>query len=1037
MRPDGLGRSLTAAIAIALTLGFTATSPAGLLAGEGPGGDAGSPRVFHGGSGSFNRLCFGSPNCEAEPLFATSALRVLGILVDTADLRYQGTGAQLEAYRLDRIAAYEANVDGYWREASYGQVGVELEISPDLVELDGDFLDYYNRDFVPASLTTSGLSFPLEIDGSQSATIHVRDSSSDVDVELDPSPGTYATATELADEIQAIFDAVPGVPSSWIECAAGGGEVQIRLVDARVDEGSFIRVRSGAGLDELGLDGPLESPPDGPDRAMLVGKPVPGGFPVTLSGSEIVEMEMRDGQEYPVTRRVTVALPAGSFSRDEIVTLLRDELNAAVPTSWVSDLDQGAGRIALELTGAVPGDDAAIRVVGGSGLATLGLDGPVRIDGVIHDDKEKTVRGYRPGIVTEALEGYMAQRAAEEGIDLTCGNDEAEMTSLANSELAAYDSILVLFVHDLDGDGAIDVPTGRRAGASSSGTYQLRIPDTTVACVGYAWEYEFSAGFMIGTGESSWKTWAHELGHNLGFEDLYSKSWHDDALNHPMDYVEDWGLMDSSSRDPHVCSWHKLEKQGWIPAGAIEDIDPPNGQVDTHTFTLVPLEYPYSDYQATGTGNRPARQVLRLLLSDEHWILVENRQPGDDFSQSLPNDADGATDTLPAGAERGGLLVTDVCAEGAFCGNRPRVVVLNPAGTTGVSRENARGIAAGETWDLVQATPAGYDGIVIRDLGAISGPAGQPEARHVEVSWGPGEFVELEIRPWGAPPYESPDIWVDWPGDGEDVDPDQPPSGNGEPALPGSVNLLKVRVSNHGTVDATGVEVEMSVNTPGGMGAAGDFVPLPDTILHDIPAGGHADYAFEWTPDTGEHTCVRARIVSHDSPLADVDSGNNEAQENIWTFSTGSASPYDPIEFDIKVTSEFDFPADVMLTPTGLPRGMDFELERNQLHMRPHETAIVPARILVDVDVIPPPGTSSAKFRQFEVHALLETFDSYVPFGGASIRVLPAWKSTIRLDGVRCDPAAALALLFLGGPPPAAGSGCQDYPECPPSPACR
>jgi M6 family metalloprotease-like protein len=983
-----------------------------------------TPRTYRNGTSFLNEHCGPWPGCGASASSSTGVLEVLCLLVDTEGLRWSGSDGDLATYRNDLAAELE-NTNSYWLETSFGNIGVDIELEEDVIPLAGTFDDYFNREFVAASLTSTAIVFPLSLDGSTLATLHVRDGGGrNVDVEIAPPADEYADEIELATALQDIFDEVDDVPADWVTVSSFADKIRFQLADAQTDEGSFIRVRDGdfSNLASIGLFGPLEAPREDGVPANFVGKPVPGGFPVLLDGTESVTIEVRGGEEYPITRRIEIGFTSGSKSRSDILLAIVEAISPEIyPLMSLVLPETPAGSLALGLNATGTGDDSAIRIVDGSGLDKLGLDGPARIDGVITADKTKTVRGYRPGIVEEALEEYVKRLAATSGLDITCGNDADQLDDLLDDTLAEYDSFLILFIDDLDGDGSMDIPSGRRAGASATNTFQLGIGDFTVACQGYRYEYDFNSGLMIGPGNSTWFTWAHELGHTLGFVDLYPQSWHDDSLVDPHDYVENWGLMSSSANDPHVCAWHKLLEPGWIAEDAIGVIDtPPYATTETHLFTLTPLEYPFDEYETTGSDDAPARQVLKIRLSDSHWILIENRQPGVDHSGSLPNDVDGDSQFFTVGSQRGGLFVSDTCEYKSFCGNRPQVITLNPDGSSGVGEANARGIAPGETFDLSQATPLGYDGIIIRDLGEVAGPSGSPPARLVEVEWGPGDFVELEIRPWEAPEtYGTHDIWVDFPGNGEETYDNDPPLETGDAPRVGAKNLLKVRVWNRGTVDATGVEVEGAVNTPGGMGDDGEFVKFPDTIFHDIPAGGYADYEFEWTPEVDSHTCVRARIVSHDSPFADVDSGNNESQENIWTFvaeasgdgkalglvDPGASSGYDAIEFDMKIDSDSDYREDVILTVSPLPPGFRFVVDPVQIRLRPHETRTVRGRILVDIDVIPP-DANSQKLR-FSVHALRETPDAYTPWGGGTIQVQVGRRSQIEFRGVDCDPDEA------------------------------
>jgi hypothetical protein len=250
--------------------------------------------VFHGSTPPQNTLAGPPPAAPQRgegglpPLAgaATEVLDVLALLVDTRDHRYAGTAADLTTYRDTQHAALSAQLGPYWMETSFGAVDVALTMGPEMLSLAGAFDDYFNRDYVAASLETLGLAggWPRTYDGTATATLHVRDSHDrNVDVVLAPS-GSFADAAQLSAALQTTIDAVPSVPADWVACTAAGGEVRFELAQTEVREGSFIRVRSGSSLAALGLDGPLEPPGDTAAVASLTGKPVPGGFPLALDG---------------------------------------------------------------------------------------------------------------------------------------------------------------------------------------------------------------------------------------------------------------------------------------------------------------------------------------------------------------------------------------------------------------------------------------------------------------------------------------------------------------------------------------------------------------------------------------------------------------------------------------------------------------------------------------------------------------------------------------------------------------------------------
>src|SRR5262249_34199194 len=149
-------------------------------------------------------------------------------------------------------------------------------------------------------------------------------------------------------------------------------------------------------------------------------------------------------------------------------------------------------------------------------------------------------------------------------------------------------------------------------------------------------------------------------------------------------------------------------------------------------------------------------------LSDSHWIQVENHQPAAVHSLQLPDDVKGWAPPDVAG-KPGGILVTDTVDPFKPALYRSAVTVLNPNGVAPPPANTdlqARGMHAGDLLDFKSTYPA-YDGIKLRVLNEIAGPPGKPKAFQVEVERGPGDFLDLEIRPWHAPQeYGTPDIWI-------------------------------------------------------------------------------------------------------------------------------------------------------------------------------------------------------------------------------------------------------------------------------------
>ncbi len=366
-------------------------------------------------------------------------------------------------------------------------------------------------------------------------------------------------------------------------------------------------------------------------------------YPLVLAGTESVTFEVRDKDRK--TRRTTVEPEAGNVDDpNALAALLLPALNSEF--NWVESFDAGDGRLGLRIVAASNGADAAVRVVGGTNHDTLGLAGPRRFDGVVTQAATNTVRGNGKGTVGEALSLHIAAEAAASGIAVTAANKEqldALVTdALVTTELGGSDSYMVLFINSMT-----RLPSSRAVAAR--GPFNIRVPGAG----GYVYQNQVDAAAMIGTGSETWAVWAHELGHNLGMWDVYHHPRHDPLFDRSWDYLTVWSMVADHSGENHADGWHKY-RAGWLPEGAITNIGKPAaGATETTRSTLVPLEYRATDYAGVGSVDFPARQLARIELSPEHWLLLENRQPGAAYSQNLPDDDTGRTPPAAEPQEQG------------------------------------------------------------------------------------------------------------------------------------------------------------------------------------------------------------------------------------------------------------------------------------------------------------------------------------------------------------------------------------------------
>ncbi len=987
--------------------GYTSTLPGG-VAPLGP-----DSFVFYGTTEQQNKFVagtkFGSPvlSYARRPGLPSlnpraTTLKVLVLMVDTDDHRFNGTVADQTAYRNGKKREFDAHWGPYWLETSFGDLDVDSEMPDLILNLDGAYDDYFNRAFRDVKLRSNGLaalwspSLTLAV-STTTVVFEVRDKfDKDIPVSMSLAAGTH-TQAEVETACQSVFDAER---ADWVTCTINwANELEMTMVQRFVAEGAFIRVVSGINLSDIGFDGPVAAPgsfDNAAVQARLTSKDVPGGFPVTVPAGSSVTVSVLVRDKDLVTRTYEVTLPAGLHNKADVEAAFLNELNAEF--NWVERFNAGTRQLELRMSAAYTGAKAGVVVEGGAGANQdlIGLDGPVRIDGVVTKDARDTVRGDRRVVVGEALSLYILSRANTAGIDLSTEEGKTWADALVANELGVFDSFMVLFVHQ---NLFSPISAKSRAGAYHSADYNIAIPTG-----GAPYENQVRAGFMIGTGFASWGTWAHELGHNVGLWDIYSKSFHDSKYDRDFDYLNEWAVMDSHRAGSHATAWHKVYFNNWVTD--VTDVYPPAaGATVTHKYTLVPLEYPMSDYPGAGDSDYPAAHVVRIQLSGKHWLMLENRMPGLAYSQHLPGQ-DG--DYIAGGAPvEGGVIVTDTVDPWAPFLYRSPVHVLNlhgnPAHVPGA--DNAKGMLPGDTLDLITTYPA-YDGIEIRVTDREAGPGSNPDAMRVEIERGPGRFIDLAIRPWDAPNiYATKDIWIDWTGNGEELYLfSDPPVGNGEDTHwhpdGTALNKIRIRVHNNGTVDANDVVVRAKINVPMGMGDDGKFVDIDDSPPQNIPAGGFANFEFDWSPKESGHTCIRAEILTFSGPLSDLDPTNDWAQENVNDFAPEAGSPYTPYEFTFNVNNDYSVSADVMLMPTGLIPGMVLELEKAHLALGPDEDVTLRGRLFLDENEIPADPDRRKQQLGFALHAFIGTEESFLPFGGVSVTVSPGYASKFELEGL-------------------------------------
>lgn len=506
----------------------------------------------------------------------------------------------------------------------------------------------------------------------------------------------------------------------------------------------------------------------------------------------------------------------------------------------------------------------------------------------------------------------------------------------------------------------------------------------------------------------------HELGHALGFGDLYKR---EAGYRNDVVYMGAWAMMGHHPSLSHHCGYHKWQA-GWIPDERVATIArPPDDNVVTTELLLTTVERwnfsaSFSDDVRAAFG-QPGLRVAQLVELDfggdaDLFGLIEARQHGDLFSRSLPNN--------PAVLITNCIVWWDPTRYAFNDRYRAPVHLLNdPAALT----------KAGDSFDLARGKVFPAKGTVVTVLRrqAVAGI----EVFHLKIDRkNSREFIDLFFST-SDPYYKNPDLWVDWFGDNgkdgksssdkiEDVHiyPPEQPRDQGEkirvPDSGSELHWMVARLRNIGNVHAEKVKVSFSNCDPPGAGDRGNFKVRDTVPLDQVMPTGLDKPVFvksRWPVEPGfkGHTCVMVEIVDYKVPLDasgaalatdDVWQANNRAQKNVDQVGPAHESPFDPIEFDFSVNNSAKWPEVVYLEPEGLPYGMTLTITPKRRRVAAGETAIFRCKLELDDKVI---DASCRGDHDFRINAWRIDDDSSTPWGGVEYQVRPRKRSRTDVSG--------------------------------------
>ncbi|MEP6714209.1 MAG: hypothetical protein ABJC09_01465 [Terriglobia bacterium] len=529
-------------------------------------------------------------------------------------------------------------------------------------------------------------------------------------------------------------------------------------------------------------------------------------------------------------------------------------------------------------------------------------------------------------------------------------------------------------------------------------------------------------------GDLNVSVFCHELGHALGFGDLYFATGYRDELR----YMDDWAMMANDPPMSHHCGYHKLQAN-WIPdgAGTLDDFGrvypfglPLPSDSLTKEVLLVPLELWRDSLTASARaafgvgGDFPVAQLVYIDFGGDGstFGLVEAREHAKNsaghlhFSKQLPGD--------------GGILITN-----AIAWKLDERFAVNDFYRRSLQLLNADNIlrSKGDAFDLALAPELPVKGMKVEVLDRKT-VEGDTEVYHLKLTRENADFIDLYFDA-GDPYYESPDLWIDWWGNNqpkpENLNPDYPlgqPTDQGEtvfvPNKGTEPHWVVARVRNRGKVDAIDVQLNFYYLEPPGAGDGKkplDTRSRKDLKLIGSPkvpvtvAGGDVPQKLfaEWDipPGFSGHTCILVEIVDYKIPRDskgaalgsdDMWQVNNHAQKNVDKFQALSGSPFTPVEFDFGVYNGGVGPELAYLEPDALPYGMTLTVTPPEQVIAANTRAIFHFKLELNEQII---RTGCENDRRFRINAWRKDSESSARWGGVEYEVQPREKTVATLRG--------------------------------------
>ncbi len=679
-------------------------------------------------------------------------------------------------------------------------------------------------------------------------------------------------------------------------------------------------------------------------------------YPVMFTGGETLDLSGGG-------LTVAVSFPAGSQTLSEVITAINDATEAAATADGTEIpfvAREDSGELRLETT--TDGASATLSVDGGSAVTLLGLDAAIVTAGV-------DALNERHAMSVEALEKRVESLSDGE----------------ANALLSGYEGYIVC--HAVE-DGLSYL----RAYASFSGrTFNVR---------GNSYKY----GFVHITSGYPWEVFAHELGHNLGFPDLYDEPGDPEWVGQEMEL---WDIMDTGWNDSHPSAWIKSHRshspgstepgydQPWMDPSDVAVMNAPAaGATRNERYLVLPssTEMPAINPFAASHPGVPLVHAVRLHLQENHDLYVEARERP--FTSPTFEDTE-----YDAAIPEEGVIVSDAV-------NDMTGLPIYRSHSTLLTPYTDPLDVMGE---LLTEPLTATNSITVECVEVIGT---DPSVYLVEVTWGEGEYYDLRIDTWSPPPWESDDIWVDTEVDNEwdeyahtdaSANPDVAgsPVANGDRSRVGWPSRVYARVWNDGTEEATDVEVRFGVVLPAGTGTANN---IGTDVIPSIAPGDFELAMVEWTPRNANegHVCIKVDVLHQADEL---NASNNSAQENVTDWYLESGSPYEPVEFELQVQNPLPRREHFRIEVDGVEQGYHVDIDPVEFWLEPGEVANPTARLSAEDWVL---LDEARRQEEMGVPVVSIRFDAlygcmYTPIGGVSSRIHTVKRADFDADVERME----------------------------------